>query len=231
VTRRRRSLLSQEVKAEDIGGPAAWESSVVPDSGDFVPVYETVCGGGWDCEWPPETKSLAEEVAEDSAARGTEVKDDQDEQDQDASEEEESGDVELGVYDGDDLLLLAQHTPLPLDLEVDNCYDDQHTECESNQPTTAVDTLMPVQRDIISAAGANTIPETALDTASSALTAENLRALESYSQSAGSPIKGSNPRVTTPYSIRRYWYRQHKSGSPESKPKVECWELVSVASS
>jgi hypothetical protein len=246
VTRRRRSLLSHGVKAEDIGGPAAWESSVVPDSGDFVPVYETVCGGGWDYEWPPETKSLAEEVAEDSAARGTEVKEDQGEEDQDASEEEESGDVELGVYEGDDLLLLAQQTPLPLDLEVDDWYDDHHTECESNLPTTAIDSPMPVQHDIVSADSANLIPETALDTASSALTAENLRVLESYSQAVESPMEGSNTpsnrsRVTTPYSrawqlagdskVHRYWYRQHKSGSPDSKSKVGCWELVSVASS
>ena len=64
-------------KAEDIG----WENSVVPDSGDFVPVYEKVCGGGWDCEWPPETKSLAEELAEDAAERGMEDDWDQDQED------------------------------------------------------------------------------------------------------------------------------------------------------
>ena len=148
--------------------------------------------------------------------------------------------MELGVYEGDDLLLLAQQTPLPLDLEVDDCYDDHHTECESDLPTTAVDTPMPVQHDIIDSA--NPIPETA----SSALTAENLRVLESYSHAIESPMEGSNPppnrsRVTTPYSrawqlagdskVHRYWYRQHKSGSSESKSKAGCWELVSVASS
>ena len=246
VTRRRGSLLSQEVKAEDIGGPEAWESKVVPDSGDFVPVYETVCGGGWDSEWSSETKSLAEEIAEDSAERGTEVEDDQDQDDQDQEEDGQDGEGqaagELGVYEGNDLLLLAQQTPLPLDLEV---YDNHNSECDPSSPATAVDTLMPTQPETISADAANPIHEIALDTASSALTAENLRVLESYSQSAESPIEGNNTqwntsRVTTPYarawqlagdSKLRYWYRQRKSGSPDSKPEVGCWELVSVASS
>jgi hypothetical protein len=266
ATRRSGSLLSQEVKAEDIGGPEAWESKVVPDSGDFVPVYETVCGGGWDSEWPSETKSLAEEIAEDSAERGTEVEDDQDQDDQDQDDQDQDGqdqddqyqddqdqeedgqdgegqaDGELGVYEGDDLLLLAQQTPLPLDLEV---YDNHNSECDPSSPATAVDTLMPTQSETISADAANPIHEIVLDNASSALTAENLRVLESYSQSAESPIEGNNTqwntsRVTTPYarawqlagdSKLRYWYRQRKSCSPDSKPKVGCWELVSVASS
>ena len=241
VTRRRGSLLSQEVKAEDIGGPEAWESKVVPDSGDFVPVYETVCGGGWDSEWSSETKSLAEEIAEDSAERCTEVEDDQD-QEEDGQDGEGQAAGELGVYEGNDLLLLAQQTPLPLDLEV---YDNHNSECDPSSPATAVDTLMPTQPETISADAANPIHEIALDTASSALTAENLRVLESYSQSAESPIEGNNTqwntsRVTTPYarawqlagdSKLRYWYRQRKSGSPDSKPEVGCWELVSVASS
>ena len=271
VSRRKGSLLRYEVNAEDVSGPEAWESNIVPDSGDFVPVYAEV-SSGWDVEWPVETKSLAEELAEDAAERGMEDDWDQDQEDQDDEgqdevEQDEGGedDGELGVCEEDDLLLLAQQTPLPLDPEVDNLRDGHYTECDSSSPTPVVDTPMIAQHDFISANDsnstpevaidtpmlgqhdvtsaddANTIPEISLDTASSESTAQHLPVLESYSQSAESTIGGNNTpatftRVTTPHSRSwqlagdnkvRYWYRQHKSSSPEGK---HCWELVSVAS-
>jgi hypothetical protein len=247
VTRRKGSLLRQEVKAEDVGGPEAWESSVVPASADFIPVYKEVCNG-WDVEWPPETKSLAEELAEDAAASGMEVEDDrdQDEDDQDGEDQDgsEEDDGELGVCEEDDLLLLAQQTPLPLDPEVDDMHDDHHTECDSSSPTKAVDTPMLAQHDTISADDASTFPEITLDTAFSESTTQHLPVLESDSQLAESSIRGGNTpasftRVKTPYGRSwqlagdnkvRYWYRQHKSGSPEGKHVMGCRELVNMAS-
>ena len=89
VSRRKGSLLRYEVKAEDVSGPEAWESNIVPDSGDFVTVYAEV-SSGWDVEWPVETKSLAEELAEDAAERGMEEHDwDQDQEDQDGEGQDE----------------------------------------------------------------------------------------------------------------------------------------------
>jgi hypothetical protein len=240
VTRRKGSMLRQEVKAEDVVGPEAWESSVVPACGDFVPVYEEVCNG-WDVEWPSETKSLAEELAEDAAARGTEAEDDhdQDGEDQDWSEED---DGELEVCEEDDLLLLAQQTPLPLDPE--DMHDDHYTECDSSSPTKAVDSPMLAQHDTMSADDANTSPEIILDTALQGSTTQPLPVVESFSQSTEFTIEGGNTpasftRVKTPYGRSwqlagdnkvRYWYRQHKSSSPEGKRVVGCWELVSMAS-
>jgi hypothetical protein len=270
VSRRKGSLLRYEVKAEDVSGPEAWESNIVPDSGDFVPVYAEV-SSGWDVEWPVETKSLAEELAEDAAERGMEEHDwDQDQEDQDGEgqdeeDQSEEDDGELRVCEEDDLLLLAQQTPLPLDSEVDEMHDSHYTECDPSSPPTVVDTLMLAehdfisvndsnstpedtldtprlaQHDFISADDANTVSEITLDAASSEPTAQNLPVLESYSQNAESTVGSSNTstsftRVTTPYSRSwqlagdnkvRYWYRQHKSGSPKGK---HCWELVSVAS-
>jgi hypothetical protein len=244
VTRRKGSLLRQEVKAEDVGGPEAWESSVGPASGDFVPVYKEVCNG-WDVEWPSETKSLAEELAEDAAARGVEVEDDrdQDEDDQDGEGQDgsEEDDGELGLGEEDDLLLLAQQTPLPLDTEVD-MYDNNYTECDSSLSTTVVDTPMLAQQDTISADDANTSPEVTLDTALPEPIMQALPVLESDSQPAEFTIEGGNTRASF---VRvkngrswqlagdnklRYWYRQHKSGSPEGKHVVGCWELVNMAS-
>jgi hypothetical protein len=250
VTRRRGSLLRFEVKAEDIGGPEAWESDTVPASGDFVPVYETVCGGGWESDWwPSETRSLAEEIAEDAAARGTEseVDQDQDEEDQseeaqEESEEDEAFDGELGLHEGDDLLLLAQQTLLPLDL--DDKYYDHHTERGLSLPTAAANT--PAQPDIISADGTHTTLEATLDINPSESVTQ-LPVLGSDFQPAESPLKCSNrlpsqsSRVMNPYGPSsllggdtkvRYWHRRHKEhkfDSPEGKPEIACWELASVS--
>lgn len=91
---RRGSLLRDEVKPEDACGPAAWESNVVPAAEGEMPVYEAV-SSGWDYEWTSETKSLADELAEDRAARGEdgdEGQDDQDEEEDDQAEAEEAED-------------------------------------------------------------------------------------------------------------------------------------------
>jgi hypothetical protein len=57
-TIRKHSLLRDEFKPEEACGPEAWEDNVV------LPVYEAV-DDGWNFEWTSETKSLAEELAED----------------------------------------------------------------------------------------------------------------------------------------------------------------------
>ena len=61
-TPRKNSLLRHEFKPEDACGPEAWEDNVV------LPVYEAVVDG-WDFPWTAETKSLAEELAEDEERR------------------------------------------------------------------------------------------------------------------------------------------------------------------
>jgi hypothetical protein len=81
-SRRRHSLLREEVKAEDMCGPEAWEDNVV------LPVYEAV-DYGWDYEVTPDTKSLADEIAEDKAERSEEEKDEPDEEERDEADEEE----------------------------------------------------------------------------------------------------------------------------------------------
>jgi len=251
ITRRKGSLLRQEVKAEDVGGPEAWESNIVPASEDFVSVYETVCSG-WDVEWPSETKSLTEELAEDAAERGMDAEDvqdqDQDEQDGEVQDEaeldgSEQDDGKLGMCEEGDLLLLAQQTPLPLDDTRDNHY----TESGSSPPTTVVDTLM--LQDITSADNVNTTFEATLDTATANLSTQPPLVLESDAQPAKSITKCSNrlpsqsPRVMNPYGPTsqlgigggtkvRYWYRQHKQhkfDSPKGQPEIGCWELVTVS--
>jgi hypothetical protein len=91
-SRRRHSLLREEVKAEDMCGPA-WEDNVVPS------VYEAV-DDGWDYEVTPETKSLADEIAEDRAERGVEDKDEPDEEETDDADGEE--DVEADGKERDE---------------------------------------------------------------------------------------------------------------------------------
>jgi hypothetical protein len=63
-------------------GPEAWEDNVV------LPVYEAV-DYGWDYEVTPDTKSLADEIAEDKAERSEEEKDEPDEEERDEADEEE----------------------------------------------------------------------------------------------------------------------------------------------
>lgn len=67
-TPRKNSLLRNEFKPEDACGPEAWEDSVV------LPVYEAV-DNGWDFPWTAETKSLAEELAEDDERKKQDMKD------------------------------------------------------------------------------------------------------------------------------------------------------------
>lgn len=67
---------------------------MVPAAEGEMPVYEAV-SSGWDYEWTSETKSLADELAEDRAARGEdgdEGQDDQDEEEDDQAEAEEAED-------------------------------------------------------------------------------------------------------------------------------------------
>jgi hypothetical protein len=82
-SRRRHSLLREEVKPEDACGPETWEGNIV------LPVYEAV-DDGWNYEVTPDTKSLADEIAEDSRERGQEEKDEQDDEDDDEAIEEEA---------------------------------------------------------------------------------------------------------------------------------------------
>lgn len=80
------------MKAEDACGPEAFESD------DFVPdtsrVYQTM-SWGWDYERTSETKSLADEIAEDRAKSDQEV----DGVEGDGGSDDESS---QGVDDGDD---------------------------------------------------------------------------------------------------------------------------------
>lgn len=224
VTRRRKSLLSQEVKAEDVAGPEAWES--VSASEGFTPVYQTVCSG-WDIVSTQETKSLVEELARDAAERGVDVEsnhdeEEQDETDYDAGEEDE---------EADDFSLLAQQTPLPLDPEVDDGCDDYYSAFETSLPTMVIDVPMPVEDEIASA-------KTTLETSPGT---QHLPVFMNNPQSAESRIEGNKTqpsRPTKPYgpshqlagdSKVRYWYRKHTNASSEHKNELGCWELVSAA--
>lgn len=246
VTLRKSSLLSRVVKPEDVVGPDAWES--VPVSDGPVPVYQTVWGG-WDFVWTPETKSLVEEITEDAAKRGEEVQSDQDEFDQDESYQdwgdqdgpnqdeiegdEIEGDEIEGDEEGDDLLLLAQQTPLPLDPEVDNMYDDHYSERESSLPTMALDAPMPIQDDILTNTTLETTPTT-----------QHPPALGNGHQPAESTIEDNDTTTSQPSRPTRphgpsyqltgdsnliYWYRQTRRGLFECRNEVGCWELVSAA--
>lgn len=89
-TPRKISLLRNEVKPEDTCGPEAWEDNVV------LPVYEAVYDG-WNFPWTAETKSLAEELAEDEERRQAEMNDgdeDEDGEDEDDDVDDAEGDDE-----------------------------------------------------------------------------------------------------------------------------------------
>jgi len=236
VTRRTRSLLSREVKPEDVVGLEAWESVLVSDG--LVTVYETTWGG-WDSACTPGTGSLAEEVTEDAAAHGVEVECDLHEFDQDWSYSDESEEDEAGEWsEGDDLLVLAQQTPLPLDSEVDNMYNDHYSACETNQPQMATDAPMLVQDDTIPVNGTNATLETISSThltpefgnnpqpAKSTIEGNNTTSASPPSRPTKTP--GPSSQLTTDSKVH-YWYRQTKSGLLEGKNEVGCWELVSAA--
>ena len=94
-TLRKNSLLRNEFKPEEVGGPEAWEDNVV------LPVYEAV-EDGWNYPWTAETKSLADELKEDEERRKKDMKDDgreedlggEDECDDQAEEDMEGGEDE-----------------------------------------------------------------------------------------------------------------------------------------
>ena len=89
-TPRKNSLLRDEVKPEDACGPEPWEDNVV------LPVYEAV-EDGWNDPWTTETKSLAEELAEDEERRKAEMKDeDEGEDDEDDDDDDDDDEVEEG---------------------------------------------------------------------------------------------------------------------------------------
>lgn len=97
-TPRKNSLLRNEVKPEDVRGPEAWEDNPV------LPVYEAV-ENGWNYPWTAETKSLAEELAEDEERRqadmkdGEENEDGEDDDDDDAEGDDEFDEESLGGED------------------------------------------------------------------------------------------------------------------------------------
>ncbi|GAB7333616.1 hypothetical protein MBLNU13_g05183t1 [Cladosporium sp. NU13] len=92
---RKNSLLRNEVKPEDACGPEAWEDNVV------LPVYEAV-EDGWNYPWTAETKTLAEELAEDEERRkadmndGYEDGDGEDDVEDDVEEDSEGDEETLG---------------------------------------------------------------------------------------------------------------------------------------
>lgn len=90
-TPRKNSLLRNEVKSEDVRGPEAWEDNLV------LPVYEAV-EHGWDYPWTAESKSLADELAEDEERRQADMEDG--EEDEDGEDEDVDDDVDDA--EGDD---------------------------------------------------------------------------------------------------------------------------------
>jgi len=99
-TLRKNSLLRNEFKPEEVGGPEAWEDNVV------LPVYEAV-EDGWNYPWTAETKSLADELKEDEERRKKEMKDDGreedlggDDDDDEAEEDVEDVEEDSGGDDG-----------------------------------------------------------------------------------------------------------------------------------
>jgi hypothetical protein len=105
--------LRNEFKPEDACGPEAWEDNVV------LPVYEAV-EDGWNYAWTAETKSLADELAEDEERQKREMKDDGREDNSggedeavDQAEEDLDGDEEKlgGENEGDDEAEKASSEP------------------------------------------------------------------------------------------------------------------------
>lgn len=88
---RKNSLLRNEVKPEDACGPEAWEDNPV------LPVYEAV-ENGWNYPWTAETKSLADELAEDEERRQADMKDGEEDEDG----EDDDDDVDVDDAEGDD---------------------------------------------------------------------------------------------------------------------------------
>lgn len=100
-TLRKNSLLRSEFKPEDACGPEAWEDNVV------LPVYEAV-EEGWNYLWTAETKSLADELAEDAERKRREMKEreidgedlDGEDLDIDGAEEDiEADEEDVGIED------------------------------------------------------------------------------------------------------------------------------------
>jgi hypothetical protein len=88
--------LREQVKPEDACGPEAWEDNVV------LPVYEAVANG-WNFEWTSETKSLAEELAEDLKAAKYASGEEEDEVDENDDLWEADDEAEIDdETDGDD---------------------------------------------------------------------------------------------------------------------------------
>jgi hypothetical protein len=93
--RRKNSLLRNEFKPEDTCEPEPWEDKVVPM------VYEAV-EDGWNFPWTAETKSLADELAEDEERKKQEFGDedegfgDEGEDDGETEEDLDGGEEALG---------------------------------------------------------------------------------------------------------------------------------------
>ena len=91
-TPRKTSLLRNEFRPGDVCLPKAWEDNVVSQ------VYEAVVDG-WNFPWTAETKSLADELAEDAERRKEEIGD---EEGGFGDENEDDGEVEENVEGEDD---------------------------------------------------------------------------------------------------------------------------------
>jgi hypothetical protein len=92
-SRRRHSLLREEVKPEDACGPETWEGNIVSL------VYEAV-DDGWNYEVTPDTKSLADEITEDRVERGEEEENEQDDEEDDEADEEDGEADEEEIDEG-----------------------------------------------------------------------------------------------------------------------------------
>ena len=92
-TPRKNSLLRNEVKPEDVRGPEAWEDNLV------LPVYEAV-ENDWNYPWTAETKSLADELAEDEERRQADMKDG--EEDDDGEDDDGENDDDVDDAEGDE---------------------------------------------------------------------------------------------------------------------------------
>lgn len=96
-TVRKTSLLRNEFKPEDACGPEAWEDNLVPV------VYEAV-EDGWNYPWTAETKSLAEELAEDAERKKAKMRGDDWEADLGGDDEDDDEGAERDMEgDGEDL--------------------------------------------------------------------------------------------------------------------------------
>jgi hypothetical protein len=130
LTPRKHSLLREQVKPEDACGPEAWEDNVV------LPVYEAVANG-WNFEWTSETKSLAEELAEDlEAAKYA------------SGEEEDEVDENNDLWEADEEAEGDDGAEIDDEVEIDDEADGDDKEEEKSTNSSPSEPLDPIGADL-----------------------------------------------------------------------------------